>query len=1076
MSMDDVTRFLLPPGVPVFLCTISNGVIRPVLVQDSESLVAHVAASAYYASNDTYMSVAGFDPAGEVDANGHLRRVGANARFFKSVVFDADIDPSGVKHADTNPKPCYRTKDEAYAAFMRVCAATGLTVAPIVLDSGRGLHFWWTFDRVLTAVEWHGVAARIKAALLTDPVLSVDTTRVSDRAGIIRLPGSLNTKSGTHVVPYAAHQSTFALLDYHSVVDGINSAVASTAEAYSGAPSGAAGTALASLSARTTVTLATLFASCAVLGAAAVDPSRFGNDQYIAIASACATAPTVTEGADTLNAIMRADPHWDDTKYPAENLKFIERGHAERRDPLRCASLVAKFPHLGGHCQSCPLYAERAARQAAGQDTTPVNKIADAYAAAVRAENAAIKQAQAAKAFTAVSIGETAEAPTFDMSMFTAKTREAAWESCDGTPPDFLTLDMSRAGTYMGVEGDTIRVDFDPNPEGEGFPPVRTVTTLVRGRTLWLESTTATSAKTTDESAKRAYVTLGIMRKNVSGWERRFFEMPASKLASDASLAEALMTQGVVLHSNASRAAVRKALGEQLVGACNVNREMVGAPAMGWSVKHDIRAPQGFVAAGCIIDWRHTPVIRPVRYEAAASDLLDDARLRTDDMGAYNTANNLLTAYANFGSDEAKFVIAAALSSPLLCMTDVLGVLVGLTGRSGLGKTALLSLVSSIWGFKTPNLSPKDTPNSQSAILAALQHVPGTIDEITLMDGESFSELAYSVTLGRDKHRLDSNSALRNPGTRTSILFATSNIPPHELITTRGAAGDAQRARILDVEITESTIRGITQETAAQLRTMTEDCRGWVGVLTASYYVKNKDAILAAVHATRAAMASPNPAHRFIDALGACTLVASRTLGAVFPGWTVSEQEMTGIIDRLRQRSAASADAFAIVPEDFITEYMTLNAGYAIVLANSGGKWKELAWVDSGSPRMRVELPDSKAGVITVHIPEVALNAHCRQMSLNPNEVRAALYSDASRHRGFWRNKGPHKVDLYGGSFMPTGADGTARNTMREGFGPTPCHTFYIQNAPILAGSSATTSRPLAAVGSTPLPGQGGTL
>lgn len=1075
--MDDVVRFLLPPGAPVFLCTIINGVIRPLLVQDSESLVATVAASAHYRSVDAYMSVAGFDPSGEVDSTtGHLRRTGNNARFFKSVVFDADIDPSGVKHADTSPKPCYRTKDEAYAAFLRVCAATGLTVAPIVLDSGRGLHFWWTFDRVLDAVEWHGVAARIKAAVLTDPVLAVDTTRVSDRAGIIRLPGSLNTKSGTYVHPYTGHQSTFTLLDYHTVVDAISVAVASRAEAYSGGPTGAGGTSLASMSVRTTVPLATLFTSCAVLGAAALDPSRFGNDQYTALASACATAPTVAEGVAALNAIMRPDPNWDEAKYPAENLKFIERGHAERRDPLRCASLVAKFPHLGAHCHGCALYIERSARLAAGQDTTAVNKIADAYAAKVKAENAAIKQAQATPAVPSISIGGTTESPTFDMAMFSDKPRESAWEACDGVPPPFLIADMNRAGVYKGDEGDTIRVDFEPNPEGEGFPPVRSITTLIKGRVLWLESSTATSAKSTDESTKRAYVTLGMMRKTTSGWERRFFEMPAAKLASDASLAEALTPQGIVLHHNASRTAVRRVLGEQLTGARNANREVVGAQSMGWCSKHDIRAPQGFVAAGCLIDWRNDPVIRPVRYEAAASGLLDDARMRTTNMGGLSIANNLLTTYAQFGSDEAKFIIAAALASPLLCMTDVMGILVGMTGRSGLGKTALLSLVSSIWGFKTPNLSPKDTPNSQSAILAALQHVPGTIDEITLMDGDSFSELAYSVTLGRDKHRLDSNSALRDPGTRTSILFATSNIPPHELITARGAAGDAQRARILDVEITQSTILGITQESAAHLRAMTEDCRGWIGVLTASYYVKNRDAIIAAVQSTRAAMASPNPAHRFIDALGACTLVASRTLGAVFPGWTVSEQDMTSIIDRLRQRSAASADAFSIVPEDFVTEYMTLNAASAVVLANSGGKWKELAWVDNGAPKMRVELPDSKAGVITVHIPEIALNAHCRQLSLNPNEVRAALYSEKAKARGFWRVRGPHKVDLYGGSFMPTGADGTARNTLREGFGPTPCHTFYIRDAPILAGSDATTSRPLAVVTTTKPPVPGGTL
>ena len=76
------------------------------------------------------------------------------------------------------------------AAFLR---ATGVVPPSIYVDSGRGIHVYWCFDRDLDVASWRTLAGRLKescasAGFRADPPVTADAAR------ILRVPGTLNHK------------------------------------------------------------------------------------------------------------------------------------------------------------------------------------------------------------------------------------------------------------------------------------------------------------------------------------------------------------------------------------------------------------------------------------------------------------------------------------------------------------------------------------------------------------------------------------------------------------------------------------------------------------------------------------------------------------------------------------------------------------------------------------------------------------------------------------------------------------------------------------------------------------------
>lgn len=86
----------------------------------------------------------------------------------------------------------YATQSEAINALRGFCRTYSLP-RPTLVDSGRGVHVYWTFTEPVDAQEWKPVASRLKA-LCAVHGLGIDPVVTTDEARILRVPGTKNFK------------------------------------------------------------------------------------------------------------------------------------------------------------------------------------------------------------------------------------------------------------------------------------------------------------------------------------------------------------------------------------------------------------------------------------------------------------------------------------------------------------------------------------------------------------------------------------------------------------------------------------------------------------------------------------------------------------------------------------------------------------------------------------------------------------------------------------------------------------------------------------------------------------------
>lgn len=87
----------------------------------------------------------------------------------------------------------FPTKQDAIKGLVNWCRAACFPLPSIFVDSGRGIHAYWTFDRDLPVEQWKPIAEALKASCLAAG-FQIDPTVTADAARILRMPGTLNHK------------------------------------------------------------------------------------------------------------------------------------------------------------------------------------------------------------------------------------------------------------------------------------------------------------------------------------------------------------------------------------------------------------------------------------------------------------------------------------------------------------------------------------------------------------------------------------------------------------------------------------------------------------------------------------------------------------------------------------------------------------------------------------------------------------------------------------------------------------------------------------------------------------------
>jgi hypothetical protein len=126
------------------------------------------------AAKDVYFGCAKFSNA--------KNREKRNASFFKAFWLDIDC---GVG------KP-YSTQSEGLTALKAFCDGNTLP-KPTIVNSGRGIHVYWTLTEVIDSDKWQPVADRLKQLCQTQG-LHIDPSVTADAARILRIPETFNFK------------------------------------------------------------------------------------------------------------------------------------------------------------------------------------------------------------------------------------------------------------------------------------------------------------------------------------------------------------------------------------------------------------------------------------------------------------------------------------------------------------------------------------------------------------------------------------------------------------------------------------------------------------------------------------------------------------------------------------------------------------------------------------------------------------------------------------------------------------------------------------------------------------------
>ncbi len=132
-------------------------------------------------------------------------RKAENVRQAHAFWFDIDCGEAKAATGDG-----YTTKGAATKAVAEFCKATGIPTPNALVDSGNGLHIYWLMDISVGADEWTALAMKLKALTAKHGLLA-DPSRTSDRASVLRVPGTMNMKDPANPKPVTLKLMTGAV-------------------------------------------------------------------------------------------------------------------------------------------------------------------------------------------------------------------------------------------------------------------------------------------------------------------------------------------------------------------------------------------------------------------------------------------------------------------------------------------------------------------------------------------------------------------------------------------------------------------------------------------------------------------------------------------------------------------------------------------------------------------------------------------------------------------------------------------------------------------------------------------------
>jgi energy-coupling factor transporter ATP-binding protein EcfA2 len=195
------------------------------------------------------------------------------------------------------------------------------------------------------------------------------------------------------------------------------------------------------------------------------------------------------------------------------------------------------------------------------------------------------------------------------------------------------------------------------------------------------------------------------------------------------------------------------------------------------------------------------------------------------------------------------FGFFTAFGAPLLKHLNLRGAIINLINNtSGTGKSTVLKLCNSVWGHPEElMLQWKDTQNAMIHRLGIMNNLPLTIDEITKMSGDHFSDLVYSISQGRGKNRMmqHENAERHNATKWATIALCSSNASFYDKLASLKSTPDGEFMRLIEYRIEATDI--LSKEEADAIFNPIYSHYGHAGLKYAEYLVGNLEDVISLV-------------------------------------------------------------------------------------------------------------------------------------------------------------------------------------------------------------------------------------
>ena len=254
------------------------------------------------------------------------------------------------------------------------------------------------------------------------------------------------------------------------------------------------------------------------------------------------------------------------------------------------------------------------------------------------------------------------------------------------------------------------------------------------------------------------------------------FAIPLKSIASVDKLRDALAHHGVAV-SNRKR--MENIMSYIVAANDELQRYMkaeMSRPQFGWH-DHDgvfVIGRREITAAGS----KYSP---PSSKTASLAGYLEPT-------GDYEAWKSVMSTLARPGWEHHQLGALIAFGAPLMQFTSESGVMFNFVSEnSGTGKTLIQHFINSVYGNTTQLMMRKhDTLASRYDRLGVMCNLPACMDEVTNLSAPDVSDLAYSISEGRGRNRMESGSNKERVNTAwwKTLVAVSSNASMVDKLTT----------------------------------------------------------------------------------------------------------------------------------------------------------------------------------------------------------------------------------------------------------------------------------------------------